>query len=71
MMLWAGFIALSALVHDVTAQSGIDLDGPMLRGGGPRGTSAMLRFGCSQVRNYDLSVNTRLGTELLGCHRTS
>jgi hypothetical protein len=31
------------------AQSGVDLDKPMLGGGGKRGPGAMLRFGCSQV----------------------
>lgn len=45
------FIALTYLIGCVMAQSGVDLDKPMLGGGGKRGPGAMLRFGCSQVSN--------------------
>jgi len=48
-MFTSTLIALSALAGYGAAQSGTDLDQPMLRGGRPRGPGAMLRFGCSQV----------------------
>ena len=41
--------ALSILVGYVAAQTGVDLDAPMLAGGPRGGSGAMLRFGCSQV----------------------
>jgi hypothetical protein len=43
------FAALVSFAGCVVAQSGVDLDKPMLGGGGRRGPGAMLRFGCSQV----------------------
>jgi hypothetical protein len=43
------FLAFMSLAGYVVAQSGVDLDKPMLGGGGRRGSGAMLRFGCSQV----------------------
>ena len=48
-MLWSLALALSALVGHGATQTGVELDQPMLRGGPRRGSSAMLRFGCSQV----------------------
>lgn len=48
-MLWPCALVASALVGRGATQSGVDLDEPMLRGGPRTGTSAMLRFGCSQV----------------------
>ncbi|CAI6341417.1 unnamed protein product [Periconia digitata] len=36
-------------IKNVASQSGVDLDAPMLIGGGIRGPGAMLRFGCSQI----------------------
>lgn len=44
------FAALASLAQYVVAQSGVELDNPMLGGGGRRGPGSMLRFGCSQVR---------------------
>jgi hypothetical protein len=43
------FAALVSFAGYAVAQSGVDLDKPMLGGGGRRGPGAMLRFGCSQV----------------------
>lgn len=40
---------LLALAQYVSAQTGVELDEPMLRGGRPNGPQAMLRFGCSQL----------------------
>ncbi|KAF2707741.1 hypothetical protein K504DRAFT_458220 [Pleomassaria siparia CBS 279.74] len=48
-MIWATILTLSALMSNAVAQSGVDLDKPMLGGGGRIGPGAMLRFGCSQV----------------------
>jgi hypothetical protein len=54
----ATFVSLAG--HAV-AQSGVDLDKPMLGGGGRRGPGAMLRFGCSQV-SYQSVLWRRLRT---------
>jgi hypothetical protein len=48
------FSALVSLAGYVVAQSGVDLDKPMLGGGGRRGPGAMLRFGCSQVSSNSM-----------------
>jgi hypothetical protein len=48
-MLLSVLLAFLAPESLATAQSGVDLDKPMLGGGGRRGPGAMLRFGCSQV----------------------
>lgn len=43
------FSAFVSFAGYVVAQSGVELDKPMLGPGGRRGPGAMLRFGCSQV----------------------
>lgn len=48
-MIRSSYLALSALVSLSMAQSGIELDQPMLQGPPRTGPTAMLRFGCSQV----------------------
>lgn len=63
-MICAHFLTLTFLLYYAGAQSGVDLDKPMLGGGGKRGPGAMLRFGCSQVRKVPSFVGE---TNLLGC----
>lgn len=60
--------ALLALAGYVVAQSGVELDKPMLGpgGGGRRGPGAMLRFGCSQVGNFELYIVAY--AKRVGCH---
>jgi hypothetical protein len=50
-MFWSRASMLSALAGIAAAQfyEGYELDEPMLRGPRRTGSSAMLRFGCSQV----------------------
>jgi hypothetical protein len=66
MFFWRRALALSALTTRVTAQYylGYDGDKPMLENSPPRtGTSAMLRFGCSQVviERLDPYVDSSMG----------
>jgi hypothetical protein len=57
--------ALLALAHRAAAQTGVELDEPMLRGGRPTGPQAMLRFGCSQVVIERLDPYMRLLSQFL------
>jgi hypothetical protein len=66
-MLLPSFVALSGVVFHAAAQGGygVELDAPMLGGGGPRTSkTAMLRFGCSQVviERLDPCVNKPIPT---------
>lgn len=51
-------LVLLAVVGDATAQSGVDLDKPMLGNGTRTGSGSMLRFGCSQVRTVYRTLET-------------
>lgn len=63
------FVALTCLIAYVVAQSGVDLDKPMLGGGGKRGPGAMLRFGCSQVSKSS-ELRLVICANIIGRHRT-
>lgn len=65
-MFATAFLGVLYLLRFATAQSGVDLDKPMLGGGGKRGPGAMLRFGCSQVSQESTKLHAYANN--LACH---